>query len=247
MDTERLELIRANRLIRQSSSSIFSRVRVRKLMGHLIRNRSLQLLRKSLSKKQYLNLGCGSNLFHDFINVDYGWSRGLDVCWDIKKGIPLKPSSIQGIFAEHALEHFTWKEAFKVFLPECYRILKPGGIIRISVPDAERCLEQYQEAKANGGTETPFRAHYDGGDRIPFTPMMHVNNTFRRIYEPLQVGHKFAYDFHTLDYFLHSAGFVNINRVAYMQGCDPMLLVDYSKRVSESLYVEAVKPSLSAV
>lgn len=241
MDTETLETARANRLIVQSPS-IFSSVRVRKIIGYTIRNSSIQLLKKNLSEKQFLNLGAGSNLLKDFVNMDYSWCRGMDLCWDVNKGIPLESNSLQGIITEHTLEHFTWEEAIKTFLPECFRVLKHGGTIRISVPDAEMCLKKYQDDKANGETETPFRAHYDGGKRIPLTPMMHVNNTFRRIYEPLNVGHKFAYDFHTLEYFLYCVGFVDISKETYMNGRDHILLVDYKKRAGESLYIEATKP-----
>ena len=133
-----------------------------------------------------------------------------------------------------------------MLLPECFRVVKPGGTIRIVVPDAEMSLEQYQRAKLNGETEMPFRERYTGTNRIPLTPMMRVNNTFRLLFEPLHVGHKFAYDFHTLEYFLHSVGFVDISKEAYMRGRDPVLLVDYKRRASESLYVEATKPNIAA-
>jgi hypothetical protein len=69
-----------------------------------------------------------------------------------------------------------------------------------------------------------------------------VYNTFRRIYEPLEVGHKFVYDFQTLEYFLHCVGFVDIRKESFMRGRDPSLLIDYPKRARESLYVEAAKP-----
>jgi predicted SAM-dependent methyltransferase len=239
---DRLEARRASQVVAQSSSRLFSRVRVRRMIGALVRNRSVHLSRNEIRRKRYLNLGCGGNLFKDFINLDYGWTKGLDVCWDVSQGLPLESNSLLGIFTEHTLEHFTWEDSIKVFLPECLRVLEPGGTIRIVVPDAEMCLEQYQHAKMNGETEIPFRDPYTGSNRIPLTPMLRVNNTFRRIYEPLHVGHKFAYDFHTLEYFLHSVGFVDIRKEAYMRGRDPVLLVDFKRRASESLYVEAAKP-----
>ena len=225
-----------------STRSVFSRSAVKRIIGKLVRNRSFQLLRRAHWEKHYLNLGCGGNVLREYINLDYGWGRGIDLCWDIKRGIPLPTNSMQGIFTEHTLEHFTWYEAINVFLPECFRVLKEGGVIRICVPDAELCVVTYQDAKIRGETGVPFRAVYEGGNRIPMTPMMHVNNTFRRIYEPLEVGHKFVYDFQTLEYFLHSVGYVDISKEAFKQGRDPMLLADYQKRAGESLYVEAAKP-----
>ncbi len=225
----------------RSGRSILSRGAVRKAIGNLVRNRAFQLPAPHQAK-EYLNLGCGRNLLPNYINLDYGWVKGIDLCWDIRKGIPLPSNSMRGIFTEHTLEHFTWQEGIRVFLPECFRILKEGGVIRITVPDAELSLRAYEEARTRGETGTLFRAAYDGGDRIPMTPMMHVNNTFRRIYEPLEVGHKFVYDFQTLEYFLHSVGFVDVTREAFGRGRDAMLLADYQKRAHETLSVEAVKP-----
>ncbi len=246
MNTEILELKRANRMVDRSSSSILSRMKVRKVIGNLIRNRSVQRMKKGVGEKSYMNLGSGGNIFKDFINVDYEWSKELDLCWDARKGFPLRSNSLKGIFTEHTLEHFTWEEAIKSVLPECFRVLEVGGTIRICVPNAEMCIEKYQEAKAKGEVGSTFDATYDGGNRLPLTPMMHVNNTFRRIYEPLQVGHKMAYDFQTLEYFLHCVGFVDITKESYLHGRDPMLLVDYKKRASESLYVEATKPLIAS-
>ena len=228
-------------LIGGPDRSILSKGAVRKAIGKLVRNRAFQLVPAPHRAKQYLNLGCGRTLLPDFINLDYGWVKGIDLCWDIRKGIPLPSNSMRGIFTEHTLEHFAWQAALKVFLPECFRILKAGGVIRITVPDAELSLRTYEDARKRGETGTSFRAVYDGGDRIPMTPMMHVNNTFRRIYEPLEVGHKFVYDFQTLEYFLNCVGFVDITKEAFRRGRDPMLLVDLKKRAPETLYVEAVK------
>lgn len=225
--------------------SVLSRIRVRRMIGNVVRNRAFQLWRSRSREKQYLNLGCGGNLLPNFINLDYVWVSGIDICWDLKRGVPLPSNSVQGIFTEHTLEHFAWHEAITVFLPECFRVLKAGGLIRISVPDAELSVLAYEDARARGETATSFRANYDGGDRIPMTPMMHVNNTFRRIYEPLEVGHKFMYDFQTLEYFLHCVGFVDITKESFMRGRDPNLLADYPKRARESLYVEAAKPRVS--
>ena len=222
---------------------LLSRGKVRKVIGHVLRNRSIQLLLTDRRPKRYLNLGCGGNILDDYINLDYTWSRGVDLCWDVKRGIPLASNSLEGIFTEHTLEHFTWQEALRVFLPECFRVLRPGGTLRISVPDAELSVIAYEEARRSGATGRSFHAAYDGGDRIPMTPMMHLNNTFRRIYEPLEKGHKFVYDFHTLEYFLHWVGFTSVTKESFMRGRSPKLLVDYEKRASESLYVEALKPN----
>jgi predicted SAM-dependent methyltransferase len=242
LNEERLEAKRSELLNDRWNTSVLNRVRVRRIIGSFIRNRSFQLWSKDVSLKNYVNLGAGGNLLAGFVNIDYSWCPGLDLCWDISKGLPLKSDSVAGIFTEHTLEHFDWKTALKTFLSESFRILKPGGTIRISVPDADKAVAAYWEKRENGQTSKPWRKSYDGGERIPLTPMLMVNNTFRQLYAPLQSGHKCAYDFQTLEYFLHLSGFVNIAQEKYLQGREENLLVDYKKRAEESIYVEASKP-----
>src|SRR5262249_38158369 len=59
------------------------------------------------------------------------------------------------------LEHFPKHEALS-FSQECYRVLKPGGIIRVAVPDLERIARLYLQAleKASQG-ESEWRHHYE--------------------------------------------------------------------------------------
>jgi len=240
-DIQELEARRLG-LIRRPETHFLSRTKTRSLIGKFVRNSSLQMFFNDISKKEYANLGAGGNLLRGYVNIDYSWKPGLDLCWDITRPLPLKSNSLKGVFSEHTLEHLIWTDALKTMLPEAFRILSPGGTIRVSVPDAEMAVEEYHQATSQGNTSTPWREPYDWGNQIPMTPMMKTNNTFRRIYEPLYMGHKFAYDFQTLDYFLHLVGFVDIKKEEYMCGRDTALLVDYKKRAPESLYVEATKP-----
>jgi predicted SAM-dependent methyltransferase len=237
-DVARLERIREKQLVKNPSNSILGRVRVRRVIARSLRSNPLQLLWLD-RRKRLLNVGCGGNVLGDFVNVDYGWVRGQDLCWDITKRIPLPRHSMRGVFVEHALEHFTWDCVCNTLLPEFLRVLSPGGTIRISVPDAEKAVELYVEAKRQGLVDRPFR---DASGRA-VTPMMLLNNTFRQIYVPLAAGHEFAFDFQTLEFFLHRAGFVSVRREEYMSGRDDALLVDYKRRAEESLYVEASTPT----
>ncbi|MFN0279518.1 MAG: class I SAM-dependent methyltransferase [Pyrinomonadaceae bacterium] len=241
MDETQLEAVREDLLRKPSPGHILSRLKVRWLIGRVLRNNKLQMLRRRDS--DYVNLGCGGNVLKGFFNIDYGWCRGIDLCWDVSRGIPLPSKSASGVFTEHMLEHFEWQDALNIILPEIKRILKPGGTIRISVPDAEMAIDEYTRAKSAGETSKPWNMpHHDQPNRLHMTPMGEVNNTFRRLYEPYYMGHKFGYDFQTLEHFLFLTGFVDIKRVAYMQGRDQNLLVDYKKRAGESLYVEAAAP-----
>jgi glycosyltransferase involved in cell wall biosynthesis/ADP-heptose:LPS heptosyltransferase/SAM-dependent methyltransferase len=72
-----------------------------------------------------INFGCGSNRLRGWINHD------IEV--DLTKTLPYNDSEADYIFAEHVVEHLTLHEAYR-FFRECFRILKPGGAIRITVP-----------------------------------------------------------------------------------------------------------------
>jgi SAM-dependent methyltransferase len=55
--------------------------------------------------------------------------------WDLTKGVPFMDNDLDGILLSHVLEHCDAQEGIKL-LKECYRTLKPGGLLVISVPDA---------------------------------------------------------------------------------------------------------------
>ena len=57
-------------------------------------------------------------------------------------GIPYDDNSFDVVYHSQVLEHIPKNEAAK-FIGECYRVLKPGGIIRVVVPDLENIVREY--------------------------------------------------------------------------------------------------------
>jgi hypothetical protein len=55
--------------------------KVRTLYGHILRGRKFQLRR--IKERKYLNVGCGPKPLRGFLNLDYLWVPGIDLCWDI--------------------------------------------------------------------------------------------------------------------------------------------------------------------
>jgi predicted SAM-dependent methyltransferase len=89
-----------------------------------------------------LNLGCGSRYHAAWTNVDFT-SSGTDVlAHNLLKGIPFADQSFDVVYHSHVLEHFS-KDDGNRFLKECYRVLKPNGILRVAVPDLERIVKEY--------------------------------------------------------------------------------------------------------
>lgn len=89
--------------------------------------------------RKYLNLGCGSRFHPDWINVDNFSSDHCIQPYDLRKGIPFQENAFDVVYHSHLLEHFPKDEALS-FMKECYRVLKPGGIIRVAVPDLEQIV-----------------------------------------------------------------------------------------------------------
>ena len=79
-----------------------------------------------------LNLGCGSTFHPDWRNLDISPnSDGIEI-WDAKNGIPAKNKSVDFIYHSHMLEHLN-EEDGKNLIRECFRVLKPHGVLRVAV------------------------------------------------------------------------------------------------------------------
>jgi predicted SAM-dependent methyltransferase len=93
-----------------------------------------------------LNLGCGSRFLKDtqWINIDFNPQHREVISHDLRKGIPLADQSINAVYQSHFLEHFSKGDAIRL-IRECFRVLKPGGTIRIVVPDLENICRLYLE------------------------------------------------------------------------------------------------------
>ncbi len=189
----------------------------------------LQLSKESVRHATYLNAGCGKKPREGFVNLDYNWQPGIELIWDLGRTLPFQENSLRGIYTEHCMEHLPFGMVTSHVLPEFYRVLAPGGCLRLIVPDGGLYLNLYAEAQQNPEVSFPFE------DAACVTPMMHVNKCFRNF------GHLFAYDFATLEHFMRKAGFSTVTRRSFMNGSDPRLLLDSPERAPESLYVEAIK------
>lgn len=92
--------------------------------------------------KRYVNLGCGARYHPEWTNFDIV-PRGPGVVRaDLSKGIPLPEASCDVVYHSAVLEHIR-REHVPGFIAECFRVLKPAGVIRIAVPDLERICALY--------------------------------------------------------------------------------------------------------
>jgi len=108
-----------------------------------------------------LNLGCGYRYHLAWVNVDFHPTGPSVMPCNLNHGLPFRANSFDAIYHSHLLEHFPKCHA-PVFLRECFRVLKSGGIIRVVVPDLEQIARLYLELleKAIQGNEEA-RKRYD--------------------------------------------------------------------------------------
>jgi SAM-dependent methyltransferase len=181
------------------------------------------------TEKKYLNIGSGEEvkkwcLNLDFFRIDF-WNAKYLVA-DIRKKLFFKDRSFKGVYSSHTLEHLTPNDSLKL-LREIYRILLPGGVVRICVPDIEQYCKFYFNKKFS--TINKFRQIYKKG----YVAMW---NNFQNNH------HLSCYDFECLKMFLKKAGFNNIRKLRYSRSQDQLLSrLDKYSRSWNSLYVEGTK------
>lgn len=108
-----------------------------------------------------LNLGCGTRFHPDWVNLDSVAHSETVIKHDLRKGIPFEDRSFDVVYHSHVLEHFSY-EAGRQFILECYRVLRPQGILRVVVPDLEQIARTYLLALENSLAEDPiWQANYD--------------------------------------------------------------------------------------
>lgn len=186
------------------------------------------------------NVGCGTRPTRGWINLDISKDPGL-IFWDCRKNLPFHDATVEAIYSEHFFEHLDLETEAKPFLRECMRCLRPGGVLRLVVPDAGAYLAMYGGSWDGLAAVRPLRkngsGYYDHWlDSSYATQMQFMNAIFRQKGE-----HKYAYDAETLSLMLREAGFTRITQQQYGVSLDPKMAPDSLDRSAESLYVEAVK------
>lgn len=175
-----------------------------------------------------LHLGCGKRYIPGYVHIDVSDYPHIDLRYHIDRIPMIEDGAASVIYVCHALEHFHRRDTVRV-LQEWYRILCPGGVLRIAVPDFEALIDLYQEKRDLGLVIGPLYGRQDYVFNVHYT----------------------TFDFETLKLRLIEAGFINIERYDwrktdhsdiddYSQSYYPHMQKDTGKLLS--LNVEAYKP-----
>jgi predicted SAM-dependent methyltransferase len=81
-----------------------------------------------------LNLGGGTVLFDRWLTADV--TPRADVYMDVTKSLPIPDDSVDIVYSEEVIEHVN-RENGRRMLSECFRVLKPGGTLRLTTPSLD--------------------------------------------------------------------------------------------------------------
>ena len=174
-----------------------------------------------------LNWGCGASGEPGWINSDIKEGPGIQIPCDIRDGLPLESDSFDYAVSIHALPELTYPDLVPA-LAELRRVVRPGGVLRLCLPDLLRGVEAYErgdrsyflvpdeDAQTIGG-KLAVQLSWYGYSRSLFTP-----------------------DF--TEELLVKAGFRSVDHVSYRETNSPFSgIVELDNREPESLFIEAKK------
>jgi predicted SAM-dependent methyltransferase len=151
-----------------------------------------------------LHLGASNSLLLGWLNTDL-FPTSPDVIYlDATRRFPFDDSTFDYVFSEHMIEHIDYHCAVTM-LRECYRVLKPGGRLRIATPDLEVLIGLHANEKTDSQKKyidwVTDRCRLVAGD---CQDVFVINNAFRAW------GHCFLYDRKTLSITLAKMGFRSV-------------------------------------
>lgn len=170
-----------------------------------------------------LHLGCGTKWLKGYTHVDIIQNENIDIISDLRDLKNLDNSCAEEIYACHVLEHFGRNEVKEVLLGWT-RLLKSGGLIRISVPDFSSVCKMYQK---NENISELLGLLY-GGQRNEYD------------------FHKICFDFRSMQDLLTSIGYKDIKRYDQAEFL-PKTFDDYSRAYLPHMDTNGTLMSLNIV
>lgn len=223
-----------------------------------------------------VNLGCGPNAPTGWLNVDGSWNAwfsnhrflrkalqtiglikaNVGANWkvrplvhDLTRPLPFETDGVSAIYGSHVLEHLYQADAQRL-LTECKRVLKPGGVIRLIVPDLHSMVVKYVEQKNQNGDSGEERVcaadclNEKLGYRTPTPPNGNFLLRFYSTWKDFH-SHKWMYDAESLAHYLSLTGFENVAAKKFRDSDIPGIEeVEEEDRVlnGAGVCVEAKKP-----
>jgi predicted SAM-dependent methyltransferase len=175
-----------------------------------------------------LNWGCGDHTAPGWVNVDIQSGPRIDLSCDIRQGLPLESRSFDYAVSVHALQELAYPDLVPA-LKELQRVLKPGGVLRLVLPDLKKGMRAFLLRQDDYFRVDPDEVRSPGGRFI-----MHM----------LWYGYSrtlFTADF--IEELLVRAAFKDVIECHYRWTASRFPEIhELDNRERESLYVEAISP-----
>lgn len=190
-----------------------------------------------------LNIGSGNNILSGWMNIDLEGSRRGPIYMNATRRFPLPDNTFSAVLCEHMIEHVSEPDGRKL-LAEAFRVLKPGGRIRVITPDLEGfarlATEPLDEAQKR---YLAFVAKLHGRESV--SPGDALNLIF------YEYGHRHIYSIGKLRAVLQAAGFVDIAEMRAGHVLDPLFdgaeghpkFMGLENDAIEAFALEAAKPA----
>jgi SAM-dependent methyltransferase len=151
--------------------------------------------------------------------LEIPWPKNVKIA-DLRKRLPWPNNSFDAVFSSHLLEHLYRQEALNL-LKEVHRVLVPGGLCRMLVPDLRAIVLEYLR---QGTVEGDVGAADDPARRMCRRLLMRSEAPPRtglvyRAYTALTDfhDHKWMYDGPSLIKLMSEAGFIECSERAFLQ------------------------------
>ena len=141
-----------------------------------------------------LHIGCGDRIIDGWANIDQVQREGVEI-WDVRR-LSCGYGNAEIIYASHVLEYFDEREVLAV-LKDWYSALRPGGILRLSVPNIESLITVYQKTRSIANIVGPMYGRMAVGQEL--------------------IYHKTIYDYATLSFLLRVVGFRAIRKWSWRE------------------------------
>ena len=174
-----------------------------------------------------LNWGCGQHPEPGWINSDLKDDPGIDISCDIRNGLPLEDDGLDYVVSIHALPMIPYPDLVTV-LQELRRVLRPGGILRLALPDFDKAVRAYQ-----AGDRSYFLVPDEDEPTLSGQMIVHL---LWYGYSVTLFTEEFARSL------LLRAGFRKVDECGFRETASPFPeIVELDNREHESFFVEAVK------
>lgn len=173
----------------------------KKFLTYLWKKKSKSKFSHPNSIAEKLHIGAGYRSIEGWLNTDFNYTENSDVYFlDATKPFPFTNSQFEYVYSEHMIEHISRDGALSM-LREIYRVLKPGGYLRLVTPD----LNFVSSLLYTNSPDATWYAQEFYEKFKTFETRCHAESTINRIV--YSWGHQHLYTFNSLSELLDIAGF----------------------------------------